>query len=73
MKIWDWFCRLGTKDEKEMNSEFWRRKRVQTSGSANTEAADGTEMFCTRMCGGRCQCGSTVRGIHCIWSYYRKM
>ncbi|HWR37889.1 MAG TPA: hypothetical protein VN611_00185 [Patescibacteria group bacterium] len=63
MKIWQWFCRLGT-PASSPQPIFWRHSRPQQ--------ASGVEV-CTRLCGQQgCRCGGTMRGLHCIWSYYRE-
>jgi hypothetical protein len=32
----------------------------------------GVDTVCSRICGHKnCQCGGTLKGLHCVWSYYR--
>ncbi|MDF2570571.1 MAG: hypothetical protein K0R55_2175 [Sporomusa sp.] len=65
MGLWKWFCELETK-KPEQEVSFWRvrRKGVQ-------EPVSGVEV-CTRLCGSAgCRCGGTMRGLYCVWSYYR--
>ena len=71
MKIWQWFCQLGAC--KKTNSVFGRLKyKGKFTDQYNNGEQSGVEAVCTRLSGNeRCQCGSTMRGLHCIWSYYR--
>lgn len=70
MKLWRWFCNLGSKQRS------WRDEAVHpvfVPKQASEEVSQsGVDMVCTRVCSqGGCQCGSSVRGLHCVWSYYR--
>lgn len=70
LKLWDWFCKIG-------------EPRVECSGKAGETALptkqvseqvsrSGVDTMCSRICGHEsCQCGGTIRGLHCVWSYYR--
>ncbi|XER08044.1 hypothetical protein SRRS_36380 [Sporomusa rhizae] len=65
MRLWKWFCRLGVKVSAPETS-FWRNRQREVK-----PAISGVEV-CTRLCGqAGCRCGGTIRGLHCIWSYYR--
>lgn len=64
MKIWRWFCQLGTAPAKQKHlKQIQRQKKTSPSGTE----------ICTRVCGqNTCRCGGTMRGLYCIWSYYRE-
>ena len=65
MRLWKWFCKLGIK-EQEREVVFWRPRE-----KGRQELVSGVEV-CTRLCGSAgCRCGATMRGLHCVWSYYR--
>ncbi|MCE5287460.1 MAG: hypothetical protein LLG02_16675 [Pelosinus sp.] len=65
MNVWQWFCRLGrTASAKDF--VFWQEHAPPKSTPSGAE-------ICTRMCGhSGCRCGGTMRGLYCIWSYYRE-
>ncbi len=68
MKLWAWFCRLGTALENKP-VPFLPAKRQPI---AVQPTPSGVDIVCTRLCGqSGCRCGSTIRGLHCIWSHYR--
>jgi hypothetical protein len=70
MKIWQWFCQLGA--YKKTDVTFGRVRYKETIAIPSNTGECGVEGVCTRLSGnGGCQCGSTMRGMHCIWSYYR--
>ncbi|WP_021171260.1 hypothetical protein SOV_35410 [Sporomusa ovata DSM 2662] len=70
MKIWRWFCSLGA--YKKTNLFFGRVKYKGKFTDQYSRERSGVESVCTRLNGNAgCQCGSTMRGLHCIWSYYR--
>lgn len=66
MSLWQRFCTLGKKTPvKEIS--FWRERKK----GGKAEPVSGVEI-CTRLCGqAGCRCGGTMRGLHCVWSYYR--
>ena len=65
MQLWQWFCNLGRKKAKQ-EVVFWRKRQ-----RGKIEPVSGVEV-CTRICGqAGCQCGGTMRGLYCVWSYYR--
>ena len=70
LKLWHWFCRLG---EQQVGYTYkGNHPSVPSKGVSEFVSQSGVDMVCSRVCGnGGCQCGSTVRGLHCIWSYYR--
>lgn len=70
---WNWFCGLGQNNGPVRRNirSFWR-VRKQDAQAAHALKDSGVDAVCSRFCGSEsCQCGSTVRGLHCIWSYYR--
>ena len=70
LKFWHWFCKLGTEKN---NGQFTTGQPsfVPMKVSAGVSQS-GVDMVCSRVCGQNgCQCGSTARGLHCVWSYYR--
>ena len=70
LKIWQWFCKLGD-NKKGHTVQILQPTFVPTQVSEQVSQS-GVDMVCSRICGHEgCQCGSTVRGLHCIWSYYR--
>lgn len=70
MKLWQWFCRLGTDKLPQVPQPLTVKDRPMTV--ADRISHSGVDMVCTRICGsGGCRCGSTVRGLYCVWSYYR--
>lgn len=65
MQFWNWFCNLGMREAKQ-EVVFWRKRQ-----KGNREPISGIEV-CTRLCGqAGCRCGGTMRGLYCVWSYYR--
>jgi hypothetical protein len=72
MRAWNWFCQLGIdKNESSHSKKYLLKNSIGVNRNANVD--DGTEEFCTRLNGrGICQCGSNFRGLHCIWSHYRR-
>ena len=65
MKIWQWFCQLCAPAPTKQN-EGWQEHTLEKNTISDVE-------ICTRLCGNTgCRCGGTIRGLHCIWSYYRK-
>lgn len=70
MKVWQWFCQLGV--GKKTDLTFGRVKYKEITAVPYNTGKHGVEGVCTRLNGNEgCQCGSTMRGLHCIWSYYR--
>lgn len=71
MKLWKWFCSLG-RNRINTGIPFLPQRRKVVAKPQQAPDLDGAEI-CTRLCGegGGCRCGSTVRGMYCIWSYYR--
>ncbi|WP_378955661.1 hypothetical protein [Pelosinus sp. sgz500959] len=70
LKLWKWFCKLDDK------KNSYRIKTGQPTfvpkQVSERVAQSGVDMTCSRICGhDGCRCGSTVRGLHCVWSYYR--
>lgn len=69
MKLWRWFCKLGTQPNQQ---GVGRQPLIVTKQVSAEISQSGVDMVCSRICGqDGCRCGSTVRGLHCIWSYYR--
>ena len=65
MKIWHWFCQLCTKAPAKQVTFLNERKQKSAT-------VTGTEI-CSRVCGhSGCHCGGSMRGLYCIWSYYRE-
>lgn len=65
MRLWQWFCNLGVRAVSP-EAVFWRKRQ-----KGKSEQILGVEI-CTRMCGQNgCRCGGTMRGLYCVWSYYR--
>ncbi|WP_094605716.1 hypothetical protein SPSIL_006490 [Sporomusa silvacetica DSM 10669] len=100
MKVWQWFCQLGTYKirlglcksfrtpaealvvqsresytfhlDKKADLVFGRVRYKENIAAPCKTGPSGVESVCTRLSGNAgCQCGSTMRGLHCIWSYYR--
>lgn len=70
MNIWQWFCQLGTHNFNNGWLPFEARQTGYRAGSPDDKT--GVTSVCTRLCGyPGCRCGSTIRGLHCIWSHYR--
>lgn len=70
MKIWKWFCKL---DDKKSGYKLKNTQPVFVPKQVSEKLSQsGVDMVCSRVCGNEgCHCGSTVRGLHCVWSYYR--
>jgi len=70
LKLWQWFCKLGDKKSGyKVQAEQPSFVPMQVSEEVRQS---GVDMTCSRVCGHEgCRCGSTVRGLHCVWSYYR--
>ena len=70
LKLWHWFCKLG--DGRPSLRGQVRRPIIVKKQVSDEVSESGVDMVCSRICGQEgCRCGSTVRGLHCIWSYYR--
>jgi len=70
LKLWRWFCKLG--DEKSDCKLKTGHPGFMTMQVSEGVRQSGVDMACSRVCGHEgCQCGGTVRGLHCVWSYYR--
>lgn len=70
LKLWHWFCKLG--DQKAGHKGKAGQPQVPIKQTSERVSRSGVDTVCSRVCGhGGCQCGSTVRGLHCVWSYYR--
>jgi len=70
LKFWRWFCKLGA-EKSGYQLKAGQPSFVPMEVSAGVSLS-GVDMVCSRVCGHEgCQCGSTVRGLHCVWSYYR--
>lgn len=71
MKVWNWFCQLGTKKIPRTLKPFWRVKRDNRQAAIKLKES-GVDSVCSRFCGQEdCRCGGTMRGLHCVWSHYR--
>ena len=69
MKLWTWFCHLGTESDNP-SLQFFPVK--QTTYTPPAAAVSKEQAACTRLCGqSDCRCGGTIRGLHCVWSHYR--
>lgn len=69
MKLWRWFCRIG-EGRVGYKKGFGQSAvpAVQVSEHISRSGVD----ICSRICGHeRCQCGGTMKGLYCVWSYYR--
>lgn len=65
MRIWRWFCALGKKQETV------KRKAAAGQDKSQRDQLPESEI-CSRLCGANgCRCGGTMRGLYCLWSYYR--
>ena len=70
LKLWQWFCKLG--DKKSSYKVNTVQPNFVPKQVAEGVSQSGVDMICSRVCGhDGCQCGSTIRGLHCVWSYYR--
>lgn len=68
MRIWQWFCNIGMPKTLPL---YLYRKGLPAPMPHDRFSEQGVDI-CTRLCGhSGCQCGSTQRGLHCIWSHYR--
>jgi hypothetical protein len=70
LKLWHWFCKIG-----EAKAGY-KAKGDQTALPAKSVSErvrqSEVDTVCSRVCGHEnCQCGGTMRGLHCVWSYYR--
>ncbi|HMM20969.1 MAG TPA: hypothetical protein PKA10_09520 [Selenomonadales bacterium] len=64
MKLWKWFCKIGNSGKVSRRPAF-----LPSEGKRDP---DGAATMCTRVCGSNgCRCGGTMRGLYCVWSYYR--
>lgn len=65
MKLWKWFCKIGASGATSKRPSF-----LPTAGERKD--LEGAATMCTRVCGSTgCRCGGTMRGLYCVWSYYR--
>jgi hypothetical protein len=63
--VWRWFCGLGKQ------KVLCGKKRGEIKPVSKELSQSGADV-CTRLCGhDGCRCGGTMRGLYCIWSYYR--
>ena len=70
MKLWIWFCQLGTEEGNQPLPFFPVNQSTHVLPPAT--GISTTETACTRLCGQNgCRCGGTIRGLHCVWSHYR--
>lgn len=70
LKLWHWFCKLGGTEGIQQGGS--QQPNVVTKQVSQEVSQSGVDMVCSRICGqDGCRCGSTVRGLYCIWSYYR--
>ena len=70
LNLWHWFCKLGDK-KISYKSKTGQPSFVPMQVSESVSES-GVDMICSRVCGHEgCRCGSTMRGLHCVWSYYR--
>lgn len=70
LKLWHWFCKLGNNG---LGRRGGIRQPIIVAKQVSAKVSQsGVDMVCSRICGhDGCRCGSTARGLHCIWSYYR--
>jgi hypothetical protein len=70
LKLWHCFCKLG--DQKVGRKGKIGQPNVPIRQVSEQVSRSGVDAVCSRVCGNEgCQCGSTLRGLHCVWSYYR--
>ena len=70
MKLWQWFCKLG---DKRTGYKIKKGRALQPVKEVSERVSkSGVDTVCSRVCGHEnCQCGGTLKGLHCVWSYYR--
>jgi len=70
LKIWQWFCKLGDKQRGHIVNA--KHPVLADRQVSERVSQSGVDVTCSRVCGNDgCRCGSTIRGLHCVWSYYR--
>jgi len=69
LKLWRWFCKIG---EERVGYKVKGQTALPAKQVSERVSQSGVDMVCSRICGHEsCQCGGTIRGLHCVWSYYR--
>ncbi len=70
LKLWHWFCKIG---EQKVGYKVKAGQTVLPAKQISERVSrSGVDTVCSRICGHEnCQCGGTMRGLHCVWSYYR--
>lgn len=69
LKLWNWFCKIG---ENKVGYKVKAGPSLPVKQVSERVSRSGVDTVCSRICGHEnCQCGGTIKGLHCVWSYYR--